>query len=197
MRNLSPNIQAVAATYNFEFIVVGEIAFAVDPVRFTSYYDDVMFDGKQFPAENNLIAIDPPRLSSVVDREIFKIVFDDTDRSLRARMETGMSGVGVSVWAVFHNTTGAILGPYLPNELMTDKQDVVCVYDGIIDTYGMTSNDSQRITIECSAPTAGLGLVKAYFTSKAFGKRYYPDDTTYDAVYSGSQQVELLWGRAR
>jgi len=42
---------------------------------------------------------------------------------------------------------------------------------------------------------SGLGIVKAFYTSKDSMKQIDATDTSFDQVYQGSRVIDLLWGK--
>lgn len=152
-----------------------------------------------FTANNGLLDIEPPRLSSVVDRSAYKISYADPEFSKRSLFESVLTGSKVTVYVGFFNKTTSVLGGALPGDPLLDLDDLVVGYSGVVDTQGYTvdpNNGSVTAVIECSSPMASLGLIKSFYTSQDSLKQVSDIDTAFDQVYTGSRQVSHLWGKA-
>lgn len=197
MRPRSAHLLTVLRSYPMEVCLLVKIGSGASVILLTSHSHDVVYGGETYLAENDLKGIDPPRQSTIVDREMFKIQFADPTFIHRPRVMSGMTGASVKVYAAFYNTTGAVLGPYLPDEPMLGDSEIQVAYAGVIDAAQYEIEEEIILTFECSSPIAALGLVKGYHTSKDHAMRFSPGDTSYDDVYAGSKSIDLLWGRSR
>jgi hypothetical protein len=167
-------------------------------LQYTTLPYDVTVSGMgTFDSDNGLVSVEPPRVTSVVDRSSYKLTLTDPDMSFRERFEAGMVGTHITVWIGFINTTDTTLGGIAPGKPITNVEDIVLAYRGVVDTHGYNITEDQcTLALECSSPMADLGLVKTFYTSRdAVRQRGYMD-TAFDQVYSGSKGLDLLWGRA-
>ena len=151
-----------------------------------------------FSSGNGLYSVEPPRLSTTVDREPYKIVYIDTLMEKRALFETGLVGANVTVYLGFYNTTDEVLGDALPGQPLLNIANTIIVYRGNIDTTSYNINPEEGsvvATMECASPMACLGLTRSFYTSKEAMKLINPLDTSFDQVYVGSKGINLVWGK--
>jgi hypothetical protein len=160
--------------------------------RSTTHFVDVtLSDGSVYLADNRLIQIDPPRMSTTVDREIYKIALADPDMTFGTQAEEGIVGKPISVrLGVVNQATGL---PY------TNVADTILVYKGAVDN-GSYEIDTAEIgsaifNISCSSPMADLDMTKALLTAKTALANIDPSDTSFSQVYEGSGQIQLKWGK--
>jgi hypothetical protein len=152
-----------------------------------------------FSPNNGLLTVEPPKLSSIVDREVYKLIYIDPEFEKIALFESILTGSKTTVYVGFFNSTDTVLGGALPNEPLTNLEDLIIAYEGIADTQGYAIDPSAGTVvavIECSSPVASLGLVKHFTTSKNEMQQVNPNDTSFDQIYTGSSKVTRLWGKA-
>jgi hypothetical protein len=162
------------------------------PVYKTSYFRDlIMSDGNTYLSDGALVNIDPPRLSSEVDREIFKIVLTDVGVNLATLINDGLVGTSVEARLGFVNQSTR--QPY------QDIADTVIVYKGRVDsvTRVITTENIGEIayTLECSSPMGDLDLVRTYLTTQDYLDKKYPGDNSYELIFVGAGPVNLKWGK--
>ena len=175
----------------------------------TSPYS-VVFNGNTYNSSSGLMSVEAPRLSQVVDRESYKLVYNDPmfdkvgllDGALNSKGQVSvMTGAKVTVYISFINPYNFQFGGAAPGQALLDVNDVLVAYKGIVDTQGYTinPNDGTAIAVlECSSPVASLGLVKSLYTSKESLKKFVgasANDTAFDQVYIGAEGIPLLWGK--
>jgi hypothetical protein len=150
-----------------------------------------------FQADNGLVGIDSPRLSSVVDRESYKITYSDSNFEFRDLFESGIIGTEVSVYIGFYNTTTANVNGTDIGKPFTDMSDLILAYQGFIDSHGHTTDVDGEVlaVLECSSPLASLDLVKPFYTSRDAMRQVNANDASFDEVYQGSKEINLLWGK--
>lgn len=152
-----------------------------------------------FRAENGLMSIDAPRLSDVLDREIYKISYIDNNLSMfnLIRDELGEYGALCSVWIGFINTLDVSLDGYSPGDPLLDAKHLILAYRGNLDTYGIAvdHNGAKITTFELASPMAALDMSKPILTSQEAQQRYNPGDACYNHVHVNSATVTLKWGK--
>jgi hypothetical protein len=197
MRNFSTNVLQLLGSDNISGYFLVEIKNDKVLLRHTNLPHDIVIPSiGTFSANNGLVAIEPPKLSSVVDREAYKITYTDPEFTMRPIFEQGVLGADITVYVGFINTTEGDLGGALPSQPMTAAEDLVIAYKGVLDSHGYNITDEEiTVAIEGSSPMADLSLVRTLVTSKDFSKQIDPDDTAFEQVYTGSRVVNLLWGR--
>lgn len=164
----------------------------------TTLPQDITVGGKIFLTENGLVLLDAPLQSTIVDREVYKISYVDPNFDFRALFESGLVGTNVEVKVGFINTTDAILGGVIPGAPLTNSEDFLIVYAGVVDSHGVTSTEDSAViaVIECSSPMASLGMKRQIFTTKEATSQFSTTDTAYDQIYFGARGINLLWGKA-
>lgn len=200
MRKLSSNLQAILASSSLATFYLIKIVTPNTSVYDCSVDYPVTVPGVgTFTPSGTLINVEAPRLSEVVDREIYRIAFVDPTFEKIALFEAGLTGSFLSAYVGFYNTTDATLGGAEPGQPLLNLADLVVAYAGIIDTQGYTidpANGQITAVIECSSPVANLGLARTLTTSKESLRQFSNSDTAFDQVYVGASQSSYLWGKA-
>lgn len=157
----------------------------------------VTMDGHFYTDANSLIHVDPPRQSSVVDRESYKISYADPDFYYRALFEKGFSGVPIQISVGFYNTEDYTIGGADPGFPLQNIDDILVIYSGTSDTHGYSVDMSGdvTVTIECTSPMGALEMTKSIITTRDSMNQIDPTDTCYDQVFEGSKGIDLLWGK--
>lgn len=184
----SPVVAAVLSQPNpeaFYLVTIGSY-------RTTSHFSDVtLSDGSTFVSDGRLLTIDPPRISTSVDRELFKLALSDDDDGLTSLLESNPVGAPFEVRIGFINTsTGQ---PY------TNINDTVVSYGGIVDSVGQSIQTGElgdkQLIVNGASPMADLDAVRTFTGSRDYIRGIAPDDSSFDQVYEGSGQVNLKWGK--
>jgi len=197
-KKLSSNVQQVIDTDNLSPFFLVKIDLNDGSIFHTNTPMDINVSGLGlFTADNTLMSIDAPRLSSIVDREVYKISYADNNFAFRNLFEIGMVGIDVTVFIGFYNTTDVTLGGVPPGQPLNAYEDLVIAYKGFVDSHGHTSIPDEDVSavIECSSPMADLELTKIFLTSKDSMRQIAPQDSSFDFVYAGSKSVSLVWGK--
>jgi hypothetical protein len=160
--------------------------------RTTSFFRDVtLSNGVTYASDGKLISVDPPQLSSTVDREIYKIALADPNFTLGSASEIGLIGKLVEVRIGFVNQA-----TNLPE---TNILNTIIVYKGAIDGTSFNVNTASigevTLNITCSSPMADLDLRRPIYTTKDSIRSKDPSDTSFDQIYEGSGQLQLKWGK--
>jgi hypothetical protein len=159
-------------------------------MRFTSYPSDLVLGGQMYLTSNVLFAIEHPRMTSVVDRDLYKIVLTDSAFSFGSIYEQSLIGAAASV------RLGLV--DYNTNE--PDVNNTFIIYKGIIQGFDYEIDTAEKgevtSTITCSNPMADLDAVKPFYTTKDFIRQLNPEDSSFDQIYHGAGSVNLNWGKA-
>lgn len=158
----------------------------------TNYFRAItLSNGEVFPADGRLMQVDPPQLSSTVDRELYKISFADPDFYFGTEFPTNLVGTEVSVRVGFVDQS--------TKQPLTQISNTVIIYKGAVDgtSYSIeTENSGESVwLVTCASPMNDLEMVRAMYTSKDAIKLSFPGDTSFDQIYEGSGDVELKWGK--
>lgn len=201
MRNMPAVVKTLLSRDDTTFYYLVEIIKAdAQVIRDTNASFDVVANGNIFTSNTGLQNVEPPKLSTVVDRESYKITYADATMSKIAMFEKGLTGAKVTAWTVFVNTTGAPIaatgGMFNDGDLLVN--DLLIAYRGIVDTQGYTINPNEGTivaVIECSSPMAGLNVVKGLYNSRESLHERNASDTSFDQIHEGSAKIALLWGK--
>ena len=197
MRAISNSIQQLLVLDNVStFFLVTFVTYAGTVYHTNLPYDITITGLSTFLADNTLLSVDPPRQSSSVDRETYRISYADPNFIFRPYFENGMIGADISIRLGFFNTSDATIGSTPVGKPFTDSADTIIIYEGTIDTHGYNvTEDAVTIGLEGSSPMSDLGLSKPFFTSKDSLRQVNVNDTAFDQVFQGSKTVYLYWGK--
>ena len=182
MKNTPTSIKtALVADLAIPYLIL-QMEFASGTVRLTNLPYNIVVGGNSYLADGGLTQLEPPKLTSVLDKEVYKIKLVDFDDTYKAYFDSGALGTMVTV-------SMGIEG---------NVSDIDTLYKGRID--GMTiETDSAEGTkdaiIECASPFAALDRTNDRQTDKNTQRNIDSTDSCMDAVYAASKSVELKWGK--
>jgi hypothetical protein len=158
----------------------------------TSYISNItLSNGEIFQSDGKLISVDAPRISTTVDREIFKVTLADTDFALGAQFQSGLVGNLFEIRLILINPS--------TNQPYLTLTDTILAYKGLIDNIGYSiqtgSIGENILVISGSSPMNDLDLTKPFYTSREYIREKYPNDSCFDQIYEGSGPVNLKWGK--
>ena len=164
MRSYSSNVQVLLALDNisyFYLITIGPFKDANDvttTLRHTPIASGIIIGSTFYSGDNYLVSIDPPRMSSTVDKDSYKIVYADNNFFWRPIFEKGFSGAPVSISVGFYNTSSGPLGGAQRGMPLTSASDTIVIYSGFSDqnSYQIDMNGEILVTLECSSPMGSL-----------------------------------------
>ena len=186
MRNFSTTVQSIIDSGNIKFFYLIDLYFN-STYHLTSYSRDIDYDGNVYTSDGGLFEIDAPKLSSIVDREAYKVIVADLDDSLLTDIRSNVVGKDILVRLGFINPAN--------NQPLLDPQDIVYVYKGFVDSPEIVNNwESKLASIEGTSPMADLDMVNSYVTSRDSIKQRNPNDTSFDEIYDSSE-LDLKWGK--
>lgn len=134
-----------------------------------------------------LVGIDPPRVSSITDRNAYKIVLADPTGAVKNAFDLGITGTPVAIRVGFYLNGAPNLNP----------ADLVLAYQGVIDSYSSSNDFEERTaTIECSSPLADLDLQKQFLAGPDAIRLYNANDTSFDQILEGAGQLKYKWGKS-
>jgi hypothetical protein len=163
-----------------------------DGYRTTNYFAPItLSNGEVYNNDGRLYEVDPPQLSTTVDRELYKISFADPDFYFGTLIDQGIVGAPVTVRIGFVDP--------LTKQPLTAVSDTVVSYKGRVDNgaYSIKTEDvgEALFVLTCASPMANLDAIRSLSTTKDALKTISPSDTSFDQIYEGSGQVELKWGK--
>ena len=158
----------------------------------TSYFRDLTIGGISYISDGSIVHIEPPQLTSTVDRQPFKITIADTMFEYGPVSEQGLLGTPVEIRIGFEDPSTK--QPFL------SEGDTLLVYKGKIDGTGYTVNTAQYgssvFVVTCTTPMSDLDLTRAYYVTQDHLDKNYAEDTAYEQLFEGSGQINIKWGRA-
>lgn len=199
MRIFSQNVLTLLSRDDIAVMYMVEMNIKGTVLRHANSPHDVTVQGiGTFQSENKLMIIEAPKLSKVVDREAYKIVYADPDFEFKELFDNGAVGSALTVYVAFINNTEFELGGAQPGEPLLERADIIKAYEGLIDSHGYNVSEDGEVTVtlEASSPMADLDLKRGFYTTKDDIKRFNQADTAFDQVYEGSKQIDLIWGKA-
>ena len=156
-------------------------------LKYTTYSSNITLADGVYIGHGPVFSVDAPRMDSVVDRDLYKIILTDEGFALGDLYETNFVGAEAEV--------RVCLVDYYTG--VPETTDTILIYKGIIESfnYEIDTSEAGRVlsTVSCSNPMADLDAVRPYYTSKDFIKQINPSDTSYDQIYVGSEGVSLIW----
>lgn len=196
---MSENIKILLRQDFVDVFILAKIEPAAETtIRYTTLPYDVTYKGQLYSSSNLLQGIDAPKLSTVLDKDSYKIVFADPDFTLRSSLEYGMYNSELTVIGGFVNTLSSTIGGAEPGQPLLEDADTFMAYKGNVDMYAYkvdTSGDT-FVTLEGASPMGALGLTKSLLTSKEWMRARHTTDTSFDQIYIGSKQETIKWGKA-
>lgn len=194
---LSNTVAQIAASQNIKYFFLVTLK-GTDNYA-TTAYDITMDNGITYLSDGGLQDVEPPRISSTVDRSNYKVSFADVSFAFKSYFEEGATGDSIEVRIGFFNTLSTITDGIEVGSPFTQMANTVIVYKGVIDSqsYAVDLENSEVLAIiEGSSPMADLDLVRARFTNKDSLQQFNSVDTAFDKVFEGSGQIKLKWGKS-
>lgn len=166
------------------------------PLRDTTLSTDYTYYGNVFQTNGKLASVEPPRMSSTVDREAYKISYADPDFSLRPYMGAAIVGKRLEVYLGLVNNSGSSLGGYADGEPMGEEH-VIPIYKGWVDSPSYVIDPDGKVTasVEGCSPMGALGMSNKLITTKDSLMQRNSSDTSFNKIYEGSKGIQLLWGK--
>jgi hypothetical protein len=156
----------------------------------TDFPRDIMVGPFNFISDSSLLGLDPPVLTSNIDRQQFKITFSDIDFSMAEQFSSNYMGRGAYVRMASLSSS---------KEAPTSLSQTMLVYEGIVEHFSVDidpgMSGSSKLTLSCSNPMADLDARRPYKTTADHMSKRYPGDTSFDNVHQVSRQISLRWGR--
>jgi len=158
----------------------------------TFYREFTLSTGDTYTPNCPLVEVQPPQISSSVDREQFSISLADPAFESGLLAEAGLIGSKIEIRIVFLDISNDL--PY------SDINESLIVYKGQIDAVSYKIDNAEigsvLYTISCASPMAKLDMAKPYYTSKTFiRENVLSTDSSFDQIYQGSGSVRLKWGK--
>lgn len=182
MKNTPSSITTALIQGLAEPFLILEMEFTSGTVRLTNLPYNIQIGGETYLADGGLTNLDPPQLTSILDREVYRIRLVDFSNEYKTFFDNGALGTPVVVKLGIAGNTS----------------DLDIVYKGRIDGVSIETNPSegQKIaTIECSSPFAALERTNNRMTDSTYQRSINSQDSSMDLVYAASKEVEVKWGK--
>ena len=156
----------------------------------TTLYSEVTIGGITYLPTGRISALDPPQMTSTVDREVYKISLINHDMSMGLKFDNGMVGTPVTVIVGFVDP--------VTNLPETNAGNTFIVYSGEIDSTSCridSSNGESTSSISCTSPMNSLDLTRGFYSSRESIRAINGNDSCFDQIYEGAGQVFLYWGK--
>jgi hypothetical protein len=196
MIQLSATVQALLVSPSLNFFYL--VKLGANKFYTSAPYNVTMDDGITYVADSGLIGVEPPRISSVVDRASYKISFADSGMLLKSYFETGAVGDPVVVRIGFFNTLGHTVGGVAPDLFFPQLANTMIVYSGVVDGQNYNIDFGQgevTAVIECASPMADLDMVRSFKTNSDSMITRDPNDICFNRVFQGSGSISYNWGK--
>jgi hypothetical protein len=186
MRTFSTKVQSIIDSGNIRFFYLIDLTFN-STYRLTSYGTNIVYDSNTYISDGGLFEIDTPKLSSVIDREAYRVVIADLSNALLNDIRSNVVGKDMLVRLGF-------IDPDTDQPLL-QTENILHVYKGFADTPEVVNNwDTKIASIEGTSPMADLDMVNSYVTSRDSIKQRSSTDTSFDEIYDNSE-LEIKWGK--
>jgi len=190
MIELSANIQAALQSPVPKFFLLVRI-FDEEEVHINTTTHPApieLSNGWEYQSDGILMSADPPRLTTTVDREQYKLHFADPQKVMGGL--TNWVGKEIDVRVGFLDPDGV---PY------TDAADTIVTYAGTVDgsayKFSTGAQGESIFQLIGSSPMADLDQSKFVYLSRDFIRSRNINDTCCDTIYSGSNTISLKWGK--
>lgn len=159
------------------------------PVHLTSLPVVTTLDTIDYQPDSAILAYEPPRLSTIVDREIYKISVSDHANFYSDQAEISAVGSLMTVR----------IGFKIAGTRRLAAQELQLSYEGLVDGITRSTNFQQSektVVIEGASPMADLDSSFAMMTSRDGMDQFDTTDTSFDQIHEGSDAVNLKWGKS-
>jgi len=147
-----------------------------------------------YSANGQIISVDPPKISTDVDRELFTVRLADPEFIEGPYADNGYIGKRMIVRVGFAAEDG-----YVTAGTISAADNMFIAYKGRIEStsYLLSTKElgESILEITCASPMADLDFKKSIYTSRDFVRGRNVNDTSCDSVFGGSGSLQLKWGR--
>lgn len=186
MRTFSSTVKSILDSNNIKFFFLIKLEF-VQTYYLTSYSSDIEFEGNVYSANGGLYEYDSPKMSSVVDRESYKIIIADLSNNMLQEFMANVVGKPITVYAGFIDPA--------TNQPILNPSDVIMVYKGFVDKPGINNDfESKYATIEGTSPMSDLDAVNVFYVSRDGMDQKNLNDTSFDDMYQDIE-IKYKWGK--
>lgn len=157
--------------------------------KFTTYHSDLTLADGVYIKTDIISSIDNPKLTSTVNRDLYKIKLCDSSFTLLGFYEGGAVGKDFVVYTGFIDYSTKV----------PDTNNLILVYKGVIESFDYKVSTSEQgevlSEVQGSNPMADLDSSNPFYTSKDFIRQISAYDVAFDQVYQGAGSVSIKWGK--
>jgi len=194
MITFSPKVKAIIASgraEGFYFFHILEQNGSVVRASTTHWASFIASNGVTYDADDYIVSVDPPQLSTTVDRENYKIALADPDFYEAAKAENGMVGKRFEARFGFLDLETGLPLANLGDSLIVYKGKI----DGMSASITLEEAGESLTTISCASPVMSLDMHKGIYLSRDNVRARNPKDACCDDIYTGSGSLTFKWGR--
>lgn len=185
MRQFSSAVQTVLNSDVIKFAFLIKLEFNTTH-HFTSYHRDLVYNGATYIADGGVFEFEPPKFSSVVDREAYRVVIADLINQMVSEFKLNVVGKIIDVKLALLDANG---------DPLLGTSDVLSVYRGFVDKPSIeNSMENKLAVIEGTSPMADLDAVNTFITSKDGMDQKSSTDTSFDEIFE-NKEITIKWGK--
>jgi hypothetical protein len=200
MKTFSSTIKSVLSFDNIEGFYLLRVTDIDGSVIFSStthYADITLSNNNTYFSDGLILSVDPPQLTSTVDREQYKIVLVDPTFSQASKLDTTLLGKVLETRIGFINNIS--IGGTPIGQPFTNIDDTFVLYRGRVDSvaYEIDANElgEVKMVITGASPLVNLDQKNGVYISREVIRANNGSDTCCDEVYQGSGVITLKWGK--
>jgi len=182
MKNTPASITSALGQDVLRPYLILDMEFTTGTVRLTNLAYDITVDSNVYLSDGGLTEFSPPQLTSVLDREVYRIKLVDHGNTYKNYFESGVLGTPVTVrLGIEGNLT-----------------DFDILYKGRIDATFIETESSEytkHAIIECSSPFGALDRTTDRRTEKNTQRQINSSDSAFDRIYNSADEITLKWGK--
>lgn len=189
MRSVSSAVSAtINGSSNIRFFVATEITTPHLTIRTSTLSFPFTTGGKTYNPDTGMVEYEPPRVSTTLDKQTYKLSFTDHSNEFHELFKLGIRGSKTLVSMGFFDSQ---------NNPITNPEHWILMYSGFIDSYSISNDWVKKVAIiECASPMSDLDSIGAFPGSRDGWRQYNPTDTSFDSIYDGGKGIDLKWGKA-
>ncbi len=189
MLQTSPEIVELIESGNIAPFMLVRLGFTT-PLLCTDHSINVThnagFGDEVYKTDTGLLSVSPPNALPDVARDLFNLVFEDAEGTLKRILDTENLGVPLIVTLGFLSMPSTEMTPYR-----------LVIYRGRIGSANWSiEEDASIINIKCTGPLAKLLQITNRTTSDDSQRKINPNDTSLEFSHSTSDEKTLKWGDA-
>jgi len=185
MRNFSSSVQNLIDSDSIRFFFLIELNF-FNNYYLTSYHTNISYNNNAYLADAGLYEYDSPAMSSVVDRESYRIVISDVSDVMIEEFKLNVVGKPITVLCGLLDSNG---------QPLLGTNNLINVYNGFVDSPSINNDFNQKTAIlEGTSPMSDLDAVNNFVVSRNGMDQKSITDTSFDDIFDDNN-VNIKWGK--